>query len=283
MPCRYHCEGDNSRWLGRFEDSRWNATWHDPGHVQEGGTPPWGCQLQRRSSGGQCIPLNAFSASMLVGLCIQGVTQETHVFFVPQVSSILSMSMFQTPKTTIANPECAWRSSNLWNTHIGSNAQTAQAVFGTACYMQLIVQVHVRVEIPTKLSNDERKIVEELQEIQSKKPVKKKGFSIFWAIWLQQLLMHCPWFVADWFFGLNCCLQSCVASVLSLDLLGLVRLCILFHPCLQVAIVSDQSGLPCHSHAWDIYSLWRCCTLTAASTCSHSLNWNWLKRKVARK
>ncbi len=43
----------------------------------------------------------------------------------------------------------------------------------------LIVQVHVRVEIPTKLSNDERKIVEELQEIQSKKPVKKKGFSIF--------------------------------------------------------------------------------------------------------
>ncbi len=43
----------------------------------------------------------------------------------------------------------------------------------------IIVQVHVRVEIPTKLSNDERKIVEELQEIQSKKPVKKKGFSIF--------------------------------------------------------------------------------------------------------
>ncbi|KAL0053461.1 hypothetical protein WJX82_005982 [Trebouxia sp. C0006] len=40
-------------------------------------------------------------------------------------------------------------------------------------------QVHVRVEIPTKLSSDERKIVEELQEIQSKKPVKKKGFSIF--------------------------------------------------------------------------------------------------------
>ena len=82
MPCRYHCEGDNSRWLGRSEDSRWNATWHDPGHVQEGGTPPWGCQLQRRSSGGQCIPVNAFSASMLVGLCIQGVTQETamHMF-----------------------------------------------------------------------------------------------------------------------------------------------------------------------------------------------------------
>ncbi|DBA91402.1 TPA: hypothetical protein ACH3X2_003934 [Trebouxia sp. C0005] len=40
-------------------------------------------------------------------------------------------------------------------------------------------QVHVRVEIPTKLSNDERKIIEELREIQAKKPVKKKGFSIF--------------------------------------------------------------------------------------------------------
>ena len=41
------------------------------------------------------------------------------------------------------------------------------------------IQVHVRVEIPTKLSNDERKIVEELKEIQSTKPVKKKGFSLF--------------------------------------------------------------------------------------------------------
>jgi len=33
----------------------------------------------------------------------------------------------------------------------------------------------------------------------------------------------------------------------------------------------NQSGLPCHLHARDIYSLWQCCTLTAASTCSHSL------------
>jgi len=104
---------------------------------------------------------------------------DAHVCFVPHVGSIASMSMLQTPKTTTVSTECAWRSSTLRNTHIGSNVQTVQAVFGTACYMQLIVQVHVRVEIPTKLSNDERKIVEELQEIQSKKPVKKKGFSIF--------------------------------------------------------------------------------------------------------
>ena len=41
------------------------------------------------------------------------------------------------------------------------------------------LQVHVRVEIPTKLSNDERKIVEELKDIHSKKPAKKKGFSLF--------------------------------------------------------------------------------------------------------
>ena len=82
MPCRYHCEGDNSRWVGRSEDSRWNTTWHDPGHVQEGGTPPWGRQLQRRSSGGQCTPLTAVSASMLLGLCIQGVIQGSlmHMF-----------------------------------------------------------------------------------------------------------------------------------------------------------------------------------------------------------
>lgn len=40
-------------------------------------------------------------------------------------------------------------------------------------------QVHVRVEIPTKLTNDERKIVEELKEIQLTKPAKKKGFSLF--------------------------------------------------------------------------------------------------------
>ena len=45
-------------------------------------------------------------------------------------------------------------------------------------YDMLSMQVHVRVEIPTKLSNDERKIVEELKEIQSTKPVKKKGFSV---------------------------------------------------------------------------------------------------------
>lgn len=43
----------------------------------------------------------------------------------------------------------------------------------------LLLQVHVRVEIPNKLSNDERKIVEELKEIQSQKPAKKKGFSLF--------------------------------------------------------------------------------------------------------
>ena len=41
------------------------------------------------------------------------------------------------------------------------------------------LQVHVKVEIPNKLSNDERKIVEELREIQSSKPAKKKGFSLF--------------------------------------------------------------------------------------------------------
>ena len=87
--------------------------------------------------------------------------------------------MCQTPKTIAVSTECSWLSLNLCNTHVGSNIQTAQAVLDTACYRQLIVQVHVRVEIPTKLSNDERKIVEELQEIQSKKPVKKKGFSIF--------------------------------------------------------------------------------------------------------
>lgn len=46
-------------------------------------------------------------------------------------------------------------------------------------YILCFLQVHVRVEIPTKLSNDERKIVEELKEIHSKKPVKKKGFSLF--------------------------------------------------------------------------------------------------------
>lgn len=40
-------------------------------------------------------------------------------------------------------------------------------------------QVHVRVEIPTKLSKDERKIIDELKEIQASKPVKKKGFSLF--------------------------------------------------------------------------------------------------------
>ena len=43
------------------------------------------------------------------------------------------------------------------------------------------MQVHVRVEIPTKLSKDERKIIDELKEIQASKPVKKKGFSLFWA------------------------------------------------------------------------------------------------------
>ena len=42
-----------------------------------------------------------------------------------------------------------------------------------------LLQVHVRVEIPSKLSNDERQIVEELKEIQSQKPAKKKGFSLF--------------------------------------------------------------------------------------------------------
>ena len=42
-----------------------------------------------------------------------------------------------------------------------------------------VTQVHVRVEIPQKLSNDERKIVEELKQIQDSKPVKKKGFSLF--------------------------------------------------------------------------------------------------------
>ena len=41
------------------------------------------------------------------------------------------------------------------------------------------MQVHVRVEIPTKLSKDERKIIDELKEIQASKPVKKKGFSLF--------------------------------------------------------------------------------------------------------
>ena len=35
------------------------------------------------------------------------------------------------------------------------------------------------MEIPTKLTNDERKIVEELKEIQLTKPAKKKGFSLF--------------------------------------------------------------------------------------------------------
>lgn len=43
----------------------------------------------------------------------------------------------------------------------------------------LAMQVHVRVEIPTKLSKDERKIIDELKEIQASKPVKKKGFSLF--------------------------------------------------------------------------------------------------------
>ena len=46
-------------------------------------------------------------------------------------------------------------------------------------HVLLLLQVHVRVEIPNKLSNDERKIVEELKEIQSQKPAKKKGFSLF--------------------------------------------------------------------------------------------------------
>lgn len=45
--------------------------------------------------------------------------------------------------------------------------------------MQCPMQVHVRVAIPQKLSTEERKIVEELKEIQDSKPVKKKGFSLF--------------------------------------------------------------------------------------------------------
>lgn len=49
----------------------------------------------------------------------------------------------------------------------------------TLRYVLWLLQVHVRVEIPSKLSNDERKIVEELKEIQSQKPAKKKGFSLF--------------------------------------------------------------------------------------------------------
>lgn len=52
-----------------------------------------------------------------------------------------------------------------------------QILLPTIVLLQL--QVHVRVEIPSKLSNDERKIVEELKEIQSQKPAKKKGFSLF--------------------------------------------------------------------------------------------------------
>lgn len=53
------------------------------------------------------------------------------------------------------------------------------SAYGTFQIQVAFVQVHVRVEIPSKLSNDERQIVEELKEIQSKKPVKKKGFSLF--------------------------------------------------------------------------------------------------------
>ena len=52
--------------------------------------------------------------------------------------------------------------------------------------------MHVRVEIPSKLSNDERKIVEELKDTDSKKPAKKKGFSLFQLTVCNQ----CPSFIA---------------------------------------------------------------------------------------
>ena len=45
--------------------------------------------------------------------------------------------------------------------------------------MLVVMQVHVRVEIPQKLTTEERKIVEELKELQDNKPAKKKGFSLF--------------------------------------------------------------------------------------------------------
>ena len=40
-----------------------------------------------------------------------------------------------------------------------------------------LLQVHVRVQIPQKVSNEEKKLFEELQEMQAKQPVgaNKKG------------------------------------------------------------------------------------------------------------
>ena len=67
---------------------------------------------------------------------------------------------------------------NAWLTVVAVAVLVPQPIL-RLCNTCCLPQVHVRVEIPSKLSNDERKIVEELKEIQASKPVKKKGFSLF--------------------------------------------------------------------------------------------------------
>ena len=86
-------------------------------------------------------------------------------------------------KASYWHMQCRQHLVSMWRNHTSMSCaqcdSNVEVVVSTLRCVLLLLQVHVRVEIPSKLSNDERKIVEELKEIQSQKPAKKKGFSLF--------------------------------------------------------------------------------------------------------